>query len=95
MGMKKTFDLPDVELDDLEFSRKFHVKSRHKKFIYDILHPRTIEIFLANEGAIWFEMEKDTMMICMKGIVEPDTLEIIWNGITELRDLLPAYLFRP
>lgn len=37
----------DIDFESAEFSRKFHVSSDDKRFAYDLLHPRTMEMLLA------------------------------------------------
>lgn len=36
----------DIDFESVEFSKKFHVKSGDKRFAYDLLDPRMIELFL-------------------------------------------------
>ena len=36
----------DIDFESVEFSKKFHVKSGDKRFAYDLLDPRIIELFL-------------------------------------------------
>jgi hypothetical protein len=41
------FGFDDIDFESEEFSRRFHVKSRDKKFAYDICHPRMMAFLLA------------------------------------------------
>ncbi len=38
----------DIDFESAEFSRRFHVKSRDKRFAYDVCHPRMMEFLLAS-----------------------------------------------
>ncbi|MEO1496941.1 MAG: hypothetical protein AAFV43_07295 [Planctomycetota bacterium] len=40
------FGFNDIDFESAEFSRKFHVSSSDKRFAYDLLHPRAIELLL-------------------------------------------------
>ena len=37
----------DIDFESAEFSRKFHVSSEDKRFAYDLIHPRAMEMMLA------------------------------------------------
>jgi hypothetical protein len=43
------FGFDDIDFESEEFSRKFHVKSRDKKFAYDVCHSRMMEFLLATK----------------------------------------------
>jgi hypothetical protein len=43
------FGFDDIDFESAEFSRRFHVQSADKRFAYDVVHPRMIELFLASE----------------------------------------------
>jgi hypothetical protein len=40
----------DIDFESVEFSKKFHVKSPDKRFAYDLLDPRMIELFLVADS---------------------------------------------
>ncbi len=44
------FGFDDIDFESAEFSKRFHVKSPDKKFAYDVLHPRMMEFFLADDS---------------------------------------------
>ncbi len=37
----------DIDFESEEFSRRFHVKCKDKKFAYDVIHPRMMEFLLS------------------------------------------------
>jgi hypothetical protein len=43
------FGFDDIDFESAEFSRKFLVKSDDKRFAYDVLHPRMMEMLLATK----------------------------------------------
>lgn len=38
----------DIDFESAEFSREFHVSSSDKRFAYDLIHPRAMEMLLAD-----------------------------------------------
>jgi hypothetical protein len=45
--LKGAFGFDDIDFESVEFSRAFHVQSNDKRFAYDVLHPRMMELLLA------------------------------------------------
>ena len=43
------FGFDDIDFESEEFSRKYHVKSADKRFAYDVLHPRMLQMLLASK----------------------------------------------
>lgn len=39
----------DIDFESAEFSKRFYVKSRDKRFAYDVIHPQMMEFLLARE----------------------------------------------
>lgn len=42
------FGFEDIDFESAEFSRKFYVSSSDKRFAYDVIHPRMMELLLSN-----------------------------------------------
>jgi hypothetical protein len=40
------FGFDDIDFESAEFSKRFHVKGQHKRFAYDLCHPRMMEFLL-------------------------------------------------
>ena len=45
------FGFDDIDFESEEFSRAFFVKSSDKRFAYDVLHPRMLELLMAERNA--------------------------------------------
>ncbi len=82
----------DIDLDNMEFSKKYMVKCKSKKFAYDIFHPRMMELFLAI-GKVSLEIERDTMIIYFRGKMNPGLVRGQLDMITEIREQFPKYIF--
>jgi hypothetical protein len=47
--IKAAFGFDDIDFESAEFSRRFFVQSSDKRFAYDVLHPRMMELLLAEK----------------------------------------------
>lgn len=81
----------DIDLDNLEFSKKFVVKCRSKKFAYDIFHPRMMECLLSI-GRISLELEKNTIFIHRPDTLKPELLRMHLDALVRMKQLFPRYL---
>jgi len=82
----------DIDFESHEFSRKFCVRSRDKKFAYDICHAKMIEYLLSNTD-LTLEMERDSLAISFQRRLKPELIEPNLRRLIQVRALLPDYLF--
>jgi hypothetical protein len=84
--------LDDIDFESDEFNRRFHVKCRDKRFAYDVIHPRAMELLLA-WGKISIEAQGTSVLIYRRGRLRlpHEVEELIRRGI-EFLDLIPNYL---
>jgi hypothetical protein len=82
----------DIDFESHEFSRKFCVRSKDKKFAYDVCHARMIEYLLANND-LTIEIENETLAISFNKKLKPEQIEPNLNRLIEIRSLMPEYLF--
>jgi hypothetical protein len=82
----------DIDFESSEFSRKFCVRSRDKKFAYDVCNGRMIEYLLANTD-LTIEIENNALAISFDSQLAPERIEPNLNRLVELRSLMPDYLF--
>jgi hypothetical protein len=88
----QAFGYDDIDFESHEFSRKFCVRSRDKKFAYDICHARMIEYLLANDD-LSIEIEDTVLAIGFAGCLDPEQIEPNLHRLVQLRTLMPNYLF--
>ena len=81
----------DIDFESHEFSRKFCVRSRDKKFAYDICHTGMMEYLLDNQD-LTLEMERDTLAFSLAKRLSPETVETDLGRLLELRRLIPDYV---
>lgn len=84
----------DIDFESAEFSRKFLVKSRDKRFAYDVVHPRMMEFLMASPGRT-VDIERGAMCITTgTSRWEPPEFRRHAAWITDFFDLWPDHLTR-
>ncbi len=82
----------DIDFESHEFSRKFCVRSKDKKFAYDICNAKMIDYLLSNTG-LSIEIENNVLAIYFNRRLAPENIEQNLNHLIEIRSLIPDYLF--
>ncbi|UCD49146.1 MAG: hypothetical protein JSW27_16625 [Phycisphaerales bacterium] len=82
----------DIDFESHEFSRKFCVRSKDKKFAYDVCNARMIEYLLANPDLV-IEIELDSLAIAFNRRLKPEQIEPNLQRLVAVRSLMPDYLF--
>jgi len=82
----------DIDFESHEFSRKFCVRSRSKKFAYDVCNAKMIEYLLANTD-LTLELELDSLAVSFSRRLKPELIEPNLHRLLAVRSLLPNYLF--
>ena len=82
----------DIDFESHEFSRKFCVRSRNKKFAYDVCNARMIEYLLSNTD-LTMEMELDSLAISFQRRLKLEQIEPNLQRLITVRSLMPDYLF--
>ena len=88
----QAFGYDDIDFESHEFSRKFCVRSKDKKFAYDVCHARMIEYLLANDD-LNIEIENGALAIAYSGVLKPEEIEPNLQRLAQVRTLMPNYLF--
>ena len=82
----------DIDFESHEFSRKFCVRSKNKKFAYDVCNARMIEYLLSNSD-LSIEIEDKVLAISFNSRLSPGQIEPNLKRLVTVRSLLPDYLF--
>jgi len=82
----------DIDFESHEFSRKFCVRSKNKKFAYDVCNARMIDYLLSNTD-LSIEIEDKVLAISFNSRLAPERIEPNLNRLVTVRSLLPDYLF--
>jgi hypothetical protein len=88
----QAFGYDDIDFESHEFSRRFCVRSKDKKFAYDVCHARMIEYLLANDD-LTIEIDNDTLALTFDSRLRLEQIEPNLGRLVRLRSLLPEYLF--
>ena len=82
----------DIDFESHEFSRKFCVHSKNKKFAYDVCNARMIEYLLSNSD-LSIEIEDTALAVSFNSRLSPGQIEPNLKRLVTVRSLLPDYLF--
>lgn len=82
----------DIDFESAEFSRKFCVRSKDKRFAYDVCHPQMMEYLLANAD-LSIEIENQAVALAFDSRLSASEIEFNLQRLIEFRDRLPDYLF--
>ena len=88
----QAFGYDDIDFESHEFSRRFCVRSKDKKFAYDICHARMIEYLLAHPD-LTLEIEGRALGLYFGRRLKPEDIEPNLCRLVEIRDLMPDYVF--
>lgn len=82
----------DIEFESAEFSRRFCVRSRDKKFAYDFCHPGMMEYLLKNRD-LHLEIEGRVLALGCGRLLNPTEFVFNLTRLFQIRSLMPKYLF--
>ena len=89
--LSAAFGWDDINFESAEFSRRYHVKSPDKRWAFDVIHGRIIEMLLGVKG---YSFESDhRAMICTGGSGRHDLEEFersLWLTI-DILDQIPDH----
>jgi hypothetical protein len=83
----------DIDFESAEFSRKFYVKSPDRRWAYDVIHARTMELLLAMPQ-FHIQFDRDCVMAWRDGTFSPADFEAAAEVIRGMLDRLPEYLVK-
>jgi hypothetical protein len=92
LGQMLGFD--DIDFESSEFSRALAVRSRDRKFAYDICHPRMMEYLLEHRD-LSLEIEGRCVAMSFDRRLKPEDIPARLQQLIEIRRLFPEYLYRP
>ncbi len=81
----------DIDFESHEFSRRFCVRSKDKKFAYDVCNARMMDYLLANDD-LTIEIEQNALAIGFGSCLEAEEIESNLERLVQVRSLLPDYL---
>jgi hypothetical protein len=88
----QAFGYDDIDFESAEFSKAFCVRSKDKKFAYDVCNAKMIEYLLANKD-LSIEMERNALALAFGNRLSAEQIEFNLQRLEEIRLRLPEYLF--
>jgi hypothetical protein len=82
----------DIDFESAEFSRAFCVRSKDRKFAYDVCNAQMIEFLLANRD-LSIEIEGPALALAFDSRLSAAEIEANLQRLLEIRLRLPDYLF--
>lgn len=92
--LAQAFGYDDIDFESAEFSRTFCVRSRDKRFAYDVCHAQMMEYLLANRD-LTLEIEDRALALAFGSRLAAAEIERNLQRLLEVRAHLPEYLFNP
>jgi hypothetical protein len=82
----------DIKFESAKFSRTFCVRSKDKKFAYDVCNPQMIDYLLTNPG-LQIEIQGPVILLAFESQLPVGQIEFNLQRLIEIRSRLPQYLF--
>ena len=82
----------DIDFESHEFSKRFVVRSKDKKFAYDFCNARMIDYLLGHTD-ISLEVDQNMLALGFDRCLKVENIEPQLNQLIEIRSLMPEYLF--
>lgn len=82
----------DIDFESVEFSKRYKVRSKDKKFAYDFCNAQMIDYLLRQEDLI-IEVDGNILSLTFKGRLAIDRIRPNIERILHIRSLMPNYLF--
>jgi len=90
----QVFGYEDIDFESAEFSRAFCVRSKDKRFAYDVCHVQMMEYLLANRD-LSIEIEANALALAFDSRLSVAQIEFNLQRLFDVRSRLPQYLFNP
>lgn len=87
----QAFGYDDIDFESHEFSKKFCVRSKNKKFAYDICHTRMMQFLLENDD-LNIEIDGLSMAFLFDRRLKPEQIHPNLMRLTLVRELIPDYV---
>lgn len=90
VGQMVGFD--DIDFESIEFSKAFTVRSKDKRFAYDICHGRMME-YLLDHPDVSLEIDRHCLAMGFDKTLKVDEIEGRLRQLCAIRELFPEYLY--
>jgi hypothetical protein len=82
----------EIKFESAEFARNFCVRSKDKKFAYDVCNAKMMDYLLMNRD-LQIEIQGPAVLLAFEPQLPVEKIEFNLQRLAEIRSLLPEYLF--
>lgn len=90
--LKEALGFDDIDFESVEFSKRYDVRSRDKKFAYDFCNGLMIDYLLRSRDFV-IEVDRCNLALTFKERLPSPLCRANYHRLLEIRDLMPNYLF--
>lgn len=90
--ISQAFGYRDIDFESHEFSTRYVVRSKNKKFAYDFCNAQMID-YLLDRQVIPIEVEKNALALAFEDSYDVGSVESNLRHLAKIRSLMPDYLF--
>jgi hypothetical protein len=91
--IKEFFGVEGIHFESAEFSRKFFVSAPDRKWAYDVIHQRAMEMLMAMP-VFHVECDRACVIAYRYGRFKPEDFDAALNVVNGLLDAMPEYLVK-
>jgi hypothetical protein len=88
--LTSAFGWDDIDFESAEFSRRYHVSGPDRRWAFDVVTPRTMELLLSREK-VTLSMSSTHLMYAAAGRLTPDHLREAMALCAAVLDGIPAF----
>jgi hypothetical protein len=82
----------DVQFESDDFNQAFTVNSTDRRFASDVIHPRMMQMLLAECSDVAWQMTDDQIMSITSGRLDPDSLPRLLHVLDAVLDQVPPHV---
>ena len=90
--IKAGFGFNDIDFESAEFSRRFYVSAKDKRWAYDVIHTRTMEYLLQANASHSIECDHEVMCVVSNKVFEIPGFEDAYHYGAAVLDAIPDYV---
>ena len=89
--IKAGFGYDDIDFESAEFSKRFYVSAKDKRWAYDVIHTRTMEMLLSNGSGFSIECDYEALCVVAKKPLDVHGFEQAYRYGHAVLDGIPEY----
>lgn len=91
-GFLGALGIHDLQLESVDFNKKFHIKANPERFAYDVLNPQTMQRMLADERYSQpLRFENGRLMTWRSGKLDENQVEVTVRYLIDTLEPIPPY----